>query len=90
MDNGKCTKAPNRKFQIKKIFFFIFQIASLNTARNGISVAVYENAIFAIGGLIGANRSNIVERYTEDEGKWTQIESLNEPRFKCAVFVTGK
>lgn len=41
--------------------------------RNGLTVAVYENELFAIGGAF----SSEVERYNETENKWAQIVMLN-------------
>lgn len=61
------------------------QIAALLTARRAAAIAVYENEILAIGGIIDARKSSDVERYNEHEKKWIKHEPLEYPRSFSAV-----
>lgn len=63
------------------------QIASLTEGRDSLTVAIYENEMFAISGCRYDILSSSVERYDEQENEWIKIESLNCPRIFATVAI---
>lgn len=50
-------------------------------------MAIYENQLIAIGGTYNGKFSNAVEKYDETKDEWITINSLQQPRSKCGIFV---
>jgi len=64
------------------------QMAPLHHARLGMGVAFLNGSIYIIGGLGGAEGTDVLsscERYDRDSGRWTEVQSLAVARSHCSV-----
>ena len=59
----------------------------LNDARSGFGTAVFNDDLFVVGGNSGEELLNTFERYSQYEGVWKKLDSMNERRDELAVTV---
>ncbi|XP_069934671.1 actin-binding protein IPP isoform X3 [Oryctolagus cuniculus] len=56
-------------------------VASMNHPRCGLGVCVCYGAIFALGGWVGAEIGNTIERFDPDENKWEVVGNMAVSRY---------
>uniref|UniRef100_A0A8D1X022 BTB domain-containing protein n=1 Tax=Sus scrofa TaxID=9823 RepID=A0A8D1X022_PIG len=56
-------------------------VASMNHPRCGLGVCVCYGAIYALGGWIGAEIGNTIERFDPDENKWEVVGNMAVSRY---------
>ncbi|XP_070552820.1 kelch-like protein 20 [Ptychodera flava] len=60
-------------------------VASMNTPRSGVGVAVIDGKIYAVGGHDGSQYLNSVECYDPSAKRWKYVASMSRPRRYVAV-----
>ncbi|VDO94920.1 unnamed protein product [Schistosoma margrebowiei] len=61
-------------------------IASMNSRRIGLGVAVLNRLLYAVGGFDGEKRLNTVERYDPEKDNWEELACLNRARSGAGTF----
>uniref|UniRef100_A0A9L0SJS1 Intracisternal A particle-promoted polypeptide n=1 Tax=Equus caballus TaxID=9796 RepID=A0A9L0SJS1_HORSE len=56
-------------------------VASMNQPRCGLGVCVCYGAIYALGGWVGAEIGNTIERFDPDENKWELVGNMAMSRY---------
>ncbi|CAH1266841.1 kelch-like protein 20 [Branchiostoma lanceolatum] len=64
-------------------------VASMNTPRSGVGVAVLEGQVYAVGGHDGSQYLNTVECYNPTERRWKYVAPMCTARRYVAVGVMG-
>ena len=56
------------------------KIASMNSKRIGVGVAVVNRLLYAVGGFDGQNRLRSVELYNPEKDEWQYVAPMNTTR----------
>ncbi|KAG7257688.1 hypothetical protein CRUP_033872 [Coryphaenoides rupestris] len=65
------------------------QLASLNSPRNRVGVAVVDGAIYAVGGSQGSVHHDTVERWDPETNRWTFVRPMVVARLGAGVAACG-
>lgn len=61
-------------------------IPHMSSARSGVSLVAFKNALYAIGGFNGYTRLTTGEKFTpESDTRWTEITEMMTPRSNFAT-----
>lgn len=62
----------------------------MKVSRYYVSTIVFNDKLYAIGGMQNANPTNVVEVYDEETNAWKETANLKYPRGSAASFVVSE